>query len=55
MSNTLKYIKDKTDVLEIGQGEMRVTCHYPENNPEDAVEDVTRSLEYMGGFDGLNK
>jgi len=31
------------------------TCHYPEKNPEGAEKDITKTLLYVGVFDGIEK
>lgn len=28
-------------------------CHYPEENPEGALEDITNALANVGVFDGI--
>lgn len=30
-------------------------CHYPEENPPDAVESITDALAHVGAFDGIKK
>lgn len=40
--------------LDIGPfSELRVTCHYPDSNSEEVLNDITRGLGYIGLFDNL--
>lgn len=31
------------------------TCIYPDENPPNAIEDITDCLPYLGVFDGIEK
>jgi len=35
--------------------DIKLTAHYPEENPSDAIEDITLALAYTGVFDGIKQ
>ena len=35
--------------------DLKVEVHYPDTNPQYALEDITRTLKYMGAFDTMKR
>ncbi len=33
--------------------ELELRCFFPDENPDGAIQDITRTLQYVGVFDNL--
>ena len=42
-----------SDTLIFSHSEISFNVHYPDDNPENFVEDITNTMDYLGLFDSL--
>jgi hypothetical protein len=52
---TKKYLKSTITKVSAGLTDFEFSCNYPEENPEGAVEDITKMLKYLGVFENLQE
>ena len=41
--------------ISLARSDINFFVQYPEENPEDAIDDITNALYYLGAFNGLHK
>jgi hypothetical protein len=47
--------QNNKSTVHTGFTDLLFTCHYPENNPPEAVRDITRALHHVGVLDSIKK
>ena len=47
--------EEVNDTLMLGHSEISFIVRYPDENPENFVEDITNTMDYLGLFDDLKK
>ena len=50
--NNKKTLKNES-VIAMSNSDISFCTHYPEENEDSAIEDITNTLNYIGVFDGI--
>ena len=53
----MEYIKTKRELIQTTNcgNKIYATSFYPKGNPPNAIEEITRCMEYIGLFNGVNR
>jgi len=51
---SIKIKKSNPNVYRLSHSDIVFDCHYPDENSENAIDDITKGLNHIGVFEGIN-
>jgi hypothetical protein len=45
--------KSPSHTIRTNSSTIKISCHYPEENPEGTISDVVKTMDHIGLFDGI--